>query len=132
MLQAWPALRTQSDQEDYGKCDHVSFEKKNGKISFIVQRQAQEAYQWLQIQELHKQSGQGHTTHAAGTNIKLDTAAHKPAQLQLVITLAIIHLHVTGNVDVIDMLWVVRFQVGCLAALWLLIVRSDNAILAIN
>ena len=106
--------------------------KKSKKMSFIVQRQARRAYQQLQTQKLHKQSGRGRATHTANANIKLDTAAHKPARLRLLITLAIILLRVTGDVNLVDMGQVIVFRVGRLVALWLFIVRSDNVILAIN
>ena len=103
--------------------------KKSGKTSFIIQWQIQRAYQQLQTQELYKQSGRDYVIHAASANTKPDTYAHKPAQLHLIV--AIFCFAGNDNI-VIDMVWVILFQVRHLIALWLLIVRSDNAILATN
>lgn len=108
--------------------------KESGKTSFIVQWQTQRACQQLQTQYFTNSAAEAtpptpkRNGHAANT--KPDTHTNKPEWLCPVIAIIIIFLPIAGNVDFVDMGWIVFFQVRRLMALWLFIVGSDNAILA--
>ena len=63
MLQAWLTFRTQLDLENYGKYNHVSFEKKQ-ENKFHCTMAGPKGLPMTTNTRFHKQNGQDCTTHA--------------------------------------------------------------------
>ena len=110
--------------------------KESGKISFIVQQQVQRACKQLQTQYSTNRAAKATSPtlkrNGQVANTKPDIHAYKLAQLRPIVAFTIVYLPVADNVDIVDMVPIVFFWVKCLVALWLLIVKSDDAILVIN